>query len=109
MIIAALVPQESGLKATPSLRRINAQHKHHAASLFCEFALPMQNLGGWPTGLELAPFGATIRCHPFLSVAICCRIGIDKLDSLLTVACCFCVLRPEWCQKWCQIYLKPIG
>ena len=46
---------------------------------------------GWPTGLEPATFGATIRCHRFLGVAVHCRIGLSKLISLLAVACCFCV------------------
>jgi hypothetical protein len=32
-----------------------------------------------------------------------CRIGLSKLISLLVVARCFCVLRSEWCQKWCQM------
>src|SRR5215203_3031195 len=41
----------------------------------------------------LATFGATIHRHPFLSVAQHCRIGIDKLISMLTVAHGFCVLR----------------
>jgi hypothetical protein len=66
-------------------------------------ALPMLNLKGWPTGLEPAPFSrATIRRHLFLGVARCCRIGLSKPISLLTVACCFCVERSEWCQQWCQ-------
>ena len=29
---------------------------------------------------------------------MCCRIGLDKPISLLTVARFFCVLRSEWCQ-----------
>jgi hypothetical protein len=51
----------------------------------------------------LATFGATILCHRFLGVAVHCRIGLSKLISLLAVACCFRALRPEWCQKWCQM------
>jgi hypothetical protein len=47
-------------------------------------------------------FGATIRRHVFLGVATRCRNRLSKPISLLAVACCFCVLRPEWCQKWCQ-------
>src|SRR5215217_1195260 len=62
----------------------------------------MQNVEGWPTGLEPAPFGATIRCHRFLGVALCCRIGLSKPFSLQAVARCFWVLRSEWCQQWCH-------
>jgi hypothetical protein len=43
-----------------------------------------------------------MRRHVFLRVAQYCRIGLSKPFSLLVVARCFCVLRPEWCQKWCQ-------
>ena len=50
----------------------------------------------------LVTFGATIRRHQFLGVAVHCRIGLFIAISLLEVARCFCVLRPEWCQKWCQ-------
>jgi hypothetical protein len=53
-------------------------------------------------GLEPAPSGATIRRLLFPGVAVCCRIGLDKLISLLVVARCFCVLCAQWCQKWCQ-------
>jgi hypothetical protein len=49
-----------------------------------------------------ATFGATIRRHGFLGVAVCCRIGLPKQISLLVVARCFWVLRSEWCQKWCH-------
>ena len=52
--------------------------------------------------LNFGGFGATIRCHSFLWVAHCCRIGVYKPISLLTVAYCFYVLRSEWCQQWCQ-------
>jgi len=52
----------------------------------------------------LAHFGATIRRHLFLGVAVSCRIGLDKLISLLTVAHHCSVLRAEWCQEWCQKY-----
>src|SRR5215204_2749546 len=38
-----------------------------------------------------ALFGATIRRHPFLSVAGCCTNGLSKLISLLAVARGFCV------------------
>jgi hypothetical protein len=56
-------------------------------------------------GLEPATFGATIRRTLLLGVAVRCRIGLDKPISLLMVAHCFCVLRAEWCQKWCQTIL----
>jgi hypothetical protein len=48
-------------------------------------------------------FGATIRRHLFLEVAECCRSRLSKPISLLAVARCFCVLRSEWCQQWCQM------
>ena len=47
-----------------------------------------------------------LRSHnPTTSVSTCCRccrIGLSKPISLLTVAHCFCVLRSGWCQRWCQ-------
>jgi hypothetical protein len=43
-----------------------------------------------------------MRRHRFPDVAQCFRIGLDKPISLLAVARCFCVLRSEWCQQWCQ-------
>ena len=49
-----------------------------------------------------ATFCATIRRLLFPVVAVRCRIGLSKPISLLAVACCFCVLRSEWCQRWCQ-------
>src|SRR5829696_7281338 len=57
---------------------------------------------GAQDGLEPATFGATIRRLLFLSVAVGCINGLDKLFSLLGVTCGFSVLRSEWCQKWCQ-------
>jgi hypothetical protein len=57
---------------------------------------------GTTDGSRTRALGATIRCHRFLGVAGCCRIGLDKRISLLVVAHRCCVLRPEWCQKWCQ-------
>jgi hypothetical protein len=47
-------------------------------------------------------FGATIRRHRLLRVAVRCRIGLSKPNYLLTVAHRCCVLRPGWCQEWCQ-------
>jgi len=47
-------------------------------------------------------FGATIRRHRFLGVAGCCINRFSKRISLLAVAYRFCVLRSEWCQRWCQ-------
>jgi hypothetical protein len=47
-------------------------------------------------------FGATIRRHRLPSVAVGCKTGLDKPIRLLTVAHDCCVLRPEWCQQWCQ-------
>jgi hypothetical protein len=47
-----------------------------------------------------------MRCHLFLSVAVCCRIGLSKPISLLVVAHCCRVLHPEWCQKWYLIELR---
>ena len=47
-------------------------------------------------------FGATIRRHRFLGVAGCCINRLSKRISLLVVAHRCCVLRPEWCQQWCQ-------
>ncbi len=44
-----------------------------------------------------------IRRCLFLGVAVRCRIGLDKPFSLRAVARSFCVLRAEWCQKWCQM------
>jgi hypothetical protein len=56
-----------------------------------------------PTGLKPATFSrATIRRHLFPGVAVRCRIGVSKPFSLLAVAPSFCVLRAEWCQRWCQ-------
>jgi hypothetical protein len=52
--------------------------------------------------LNFGGFGATIRIHMFLGVAQCCRIGLSKPISLLAVPHCFCVLRSQWCQQWCQ-------
>jgi hypothetical protein len=47
-----------------------------------------------------------LRSHnpptPFLVVAAGCRIRLSKLIFLLVVARRFCVLRAQWCQKWCQ-------
>jgi hypothetical protein len=60
--------------------------------LFAGFSL------GWPTGLEPAPFGATIRRPLFLEVAVGCKIGLSKPISLLVVARRCSVLRVEWCQ-----------
>jgi hypothetical protein len=68
-------------------------------------------VSGWATSTvrqqipwhALATFGATIRRHPFLSVAAGCRISLSKSISLLAVACCFCVLHAQWCQEWCQM------
>jgi hypothetical protein len=57
----------------------------------------------WGQWHALATFGATIRRYLFVGVAYRCRIGIDKLISLLRVAHGFCVLRPEWCREWCQM------
>ena len=55
-------------------------------------------------GLEPASFTrATIHRHLFLGDARSYRIALSKQISLLAVACCFCVSRPEWCQKWCQM------
>ena len=45
-----------------------------------------------------ATFGATILCHRFLGVAVHCINSLSKRISLLVVACCFGVLRSEWCQ-----------
>jgi hypothetical protein len=45
---------------------------------------------------------ATIRRQRLLRVAARFRIGLFKVISLLTVACCFRVLRSEWCRQWCQ-------
>jgi len=43
-------------------------------------------------GLEPATSSrVTIRRHLFLRVAVRCRFGLDKLISLLAVACRFCV------------------
>ena len=47
-------------------------------------------------------FGATIRCRRFLGVAQHCRIGLSKPIYVPAVAHRFWVLRPGWCQKWCQ-------
>src|SRR4028118_1437644 len=58
---------------------------------------------GRPTGLAPATFGATIRRHLFLGVVGYCRIGKDRPISLLAVAHRFSMLRPEWCQQWCQM------
>jgi hypothetical protein len=69
-----------------------ASRRHLAALLTPRSHAP--NLGG---------FGTTIRRHLFLCVAIRCKIGVSKPFSLLSVARRFSVLRPEWCQKWCQI------
>src|SRR5215210_7507821 len=57
---------------------------------------------GLPTALEPAPFGAIIRRLLFLTVAGCCKIGLDTRIYLLAVAHRFSVLRSEWCQRWCQ-------
>ena len=46
---------------------------------------------------------ATIRRPLFLCVAVCCRIGVGKPVSLLEVTHRFCMLRAQWCQKWCQM------
>jgi hypothetical protein len=53
--------------------------------------------------LNLGGFGATIRRHRFLGVAMRCEIGLPMRDSLLAVAHGCCALRPEWCQRWCQV------
>src|SRR5215203_5799404 len=57
---------------------------------------------GWPTGLEPAPSGATIRRHRLPGVALSCRIGSSKPVFLLAIAPGICVLHAEWCQQWCQ-------
>ena len=49
-----------------------------------------------------ATSGATIRRFLFLGDAEGCRNGVSKPISLLAVAHSCCVLRPEWCQQWCQ-------
>jgi hypothetical protein len=56
------------------------------------------------SGTRPSAIGATIRRHLFLGVVVGCRIGLDKLISLLTVAHHCSVLRAEWCQEWCQKY-----
>ena len=53
-------------------------------------------------GYSKLHFGATIRQHTLPQVAADCRIGLDKPIRLLAVAHGCCVLRPGWCQKWCQ-------
>jgi hypothetical protein len=53
----------------------------------------------------LATFRATIRRHRFLGVAGNCINRLSKPISLHAVARGFCVLRSEWCQKWCQTVL----
>jgi hypothetical protein len=54
----------------------------------------------------LATFGATIRRHRFLGVAVGYRIGVSKPISLLVVARCFCVLRPSGV-RWHQPFPTP--
>jgi hypothetical protein len=50
--------------------------------------------------LEPATFSrATIRCHLFLGIARCFRIGLSKQVFVLAVDRCFWVLRAEWCQN----------
>jgi hypothetical protein len=44
---------------------------------------------------------ATFCQHPFQSIAIRCKMGLDKLISLLAVACRVCMLSPRGCQEWC--------
>jgi hypothetical protein len=53
-------------------------------------------------GIELAPSGATIRRHRLPEVAMRCKFALDKLIRLLAVAHRCCLLRSEWCQRWCQ-------
>jgi hypothetical protein len=53
-------------------------------------------------GARTASSGATIRRHRLPRVAMRCKTGLSKPISLLAVACCFCALRPGWCQQWCQ-------
>ena len=57
--------------------------------------------------IEVAPAAraprAAIRRPLFPHAPIRCRNGLDKPICLLVVARRFCVLRPEWCQKWCQM------
>src|SRR5829696_5081777 len=47
-------------------------------------------------------FGATIRRHRLPRVVEGCKTGLDKRVPLLAVAHRCCVLRPGWCQQWCQ-------
>jgi hypothetical protein len=61
-----------------------------------------RNFGRVTDGARTRDFGATIRRLLFLGVAPRCRIGIDRLISLLAIAHRFSVLRAEWCQQWCQ-------
>jgi PAS domain-containing protein len=53
---------------------------------FHKFCLPMRNHRGWPTRLEPAPFGATIRRPLVLGVARSCNIRLDMPFSLLVVS-----------------------
>jgi hypothetical protein len=59
---------------------------------------------GWPTGLEPATFGATIRRHPFLRVAVRCRINLSEPIVLLTAGHCCWELRSEWCQEVYRLF-----
>ena len=61
------------------------------------------NTRGWPTGLEPATFGATMRRHRLPRVAGSCKNRLSKPIRLLVVARCFWVLRSGWCQRWCQV------
>jgi hypothetical protein len=46
-----------------------------------------------------------LRSHnPPTTVSGRCTIGLSKPISLLTVAHRFCMLRPQWCQQWCQYH-----
>jgi hypothetical protein len=77
--------------------------KMHTWGILGSLARPLKPaVQGAQDGLKSATFVATTRRHLFLRVAGRCRIGIDK-PFLLTVAHGFCVLRPEWCQQWCQM------
>ena len=54
------------------------------------------------SGTRQNSIGATIRLHRLPRVAEGCKTGLDKPICLLAVAHRGYVLRPEWCQQWCQ-------
>ena len=96
---------------TPSIR---ARERGRGAAILGigrDFAYVSRQASRWRSAALLTPrslalnlggFGATIRRDRLPDVANGCINRLSKPILLLTVAHGYCVLRPGWCQKWCQ-------